>query len=154
MPERTRPPVATSLRQRLLRGLLLPVLIGAPAALWWQSRAVQAPVQEAFDQALADAAIALSTFVKTDAAGRVLFELDPLAERALRTDQFDSVSYAVLGPGGVRIAGDAPLAQGAPALAPEAWRYDDAQVDGVGLRVVRRGVPCAACTRRVAPPPC
>jgi two-component system sensor histidine kinase TctE len=143
MPE-SRAAGATSLRQRLLRSLLLPLLLGVPAVLWWQAQAVRAPAQEAFDQALADAAIALSTFVRLDAAGQVLFELDPLAERALRTDQYDSVFYAVLGPAGERIAGDAPLAEGAPRLAAEGWRHADGAVDGLAVRIVQRGVACGA----------
>ncbi|MBL8327306.1 MAG: sensor histidine kinase [Rubrivivax sp.] len=141
-----------SLRQRLLRGLLLPLVIGVPAAGWWQMQTVRAPAQAAFDLALGNAAIALSTFIKTDAEGHVLFELDPLAERALRTDQFDSISYAVIGPDGQRMAGDAPLAQDAPPLLPEAWRHDDGRVDGTEVRIVRRGVACgnAVCQVVVA----
>ena len=122
------------MRRTLLRWLLLPLLALVPAAAALQNWLVLQPTREAFDQSLGGAAISVATFVRVE-GGEVQFEMNPQAERALRTDLEDSIYYAVLAPDGRRIAGDPPLATPPLALAADAWRFYDSEIDAAPVRV-------------------
>lgn len=139
-----------SLRRTLLWRLLLPLTLIVPAAVALQMRVVLGPTLEAFDQALADAVISVSTFVR-DENGQTRFDMHPQAERALRTDQFESVYYAVLDAQGQLMAGDPPLAEPARTLSVDVWHFSDGEVDGSPVRVAARGVSCGlgVCQVRV-----
>jgi two-component system sensor histidine kinase TctE len=143
--------MARSLRRTLLLWLLVPLVAIVPAAAALQYALVLRPTQEAFDKALGDATLAVAAFVRAGAQGPE-FDMDPQAERALRTDQFDTVYYAVLAPDGRRIAGDPELEAPRFRLAADTWRFDDVQLDGAAVRMAARGVGCgtAVCQVRVA----
>jgi two-component system, OmpR family, sensor histidine kinase TctE len=97
-----------------IRRRLLILLLGPTAALLLVGAAIDyftglAPVYEAYDHSLADAALAVAAHVRTDAAGRIATDLPPQAVAVLRTDSADTVYYLVLGPDGSYVAGDAGL---------------------------------------------
>jgi two-component system sensor histidine kinase TctE len=98
----------SSLRVHLLRLLLPPVAlllgIGAVAAYFLSLE----PASDAYDQALVDIGLALRERVRVS-SGSYTFDLPGAAERALRTDQFDTIYYSVRAPDGAAIAGDPEL---------------------------------------------
>ena len=94
-----------SLRTKLLRWLVVPLLVvnlaGATAAYWlaWM------PAQAALDQSLADAAWALVPHVQeTDSS--IELQLSQQAEQVLRVDHFDEIFFVVRHANGNAIAGD------------------------------------------------
>ena len=95
----------TSLRTKLLRWLVIPLvtvnLAGAAAAYWlaW------IPAQTALDQSLADAAWALVPHMQ-DSGSTLELELSNQAEQVLRVDHFDEVYFVVRDMQGKTIAGD------------------------------------------------
>lgn len=95
-----------SLRARLLKWLVVPLvalnLLAAGIAYWlaW------IPAQSALDQSLADAAWALVPHVQ-DSGDSVELMLSKQAEQVLRVDHFDQVYFVVRDAEGRTIAGDA-----------------------------------------------
>lgn len=94
-----------SLRAKLLRWLVVPLLVvnlaGASAIYWlaW------IPAQAALDQGLADAAWALVPHVQeTDSS--IELRLSQQAEQVLRVDRFDEIFFVVRHENGNTIAGD------------------------------------------------
>lgn len=94
-----------SLRSKLLRWLVVPLLVvnlaGATAIYWlaW------IPAQAALDQGLADAAWALVPHVQeTDSS--IELQLSQQAEQVLRVDRFDEIFFVVRHENGSTIAGD------------------------------------------------
>lgn len=140
-----------SLRRSLLRWLLVPLLLIAPAAATLQYRLTLEPALRAFDRSLGDTVISIADFVRAGPDG-VQFEMSAQTERSIRTDQVDAIFYAVLGPQGELLAGDPPVAEPPLALAAHEWRFYDASVFNQPVRVGARGVPCgtALCQVRVA----
>ncbi|WLI91496.1 sensor histidine kinase [Massilia sp. R2A-15] len=118
----------TSIRLRLLKWLVGPILLInlAGAGLTWLL--AWTPAQMAFDQAIADAAGALSARV---VAGRV--DLPAQAEQLLRGDPVDAVYFVVRGANGARMAGDADF----PAL-PRGGAVADAVMRGEPVRMAAR----------------
>lgn len=94
-----------SLRARLLKWLVIPLvamnLLAAGVAYWlaW------IPAQSALDQSLADAAWALVPHVQ-ESGDSVELKLSKQAEQVLRVDHFDEVFFVVRDLQGVTIAGD------------------------------------------------
>ncbi len=94
-----------SLRARLLRLLVIPLVVanlaGAAVAYWlaW------IPAQTALDQSLADAAWALVPHVQ-DSGSSLELELSHQAEQVLRVDHFDEIYFVVRDANGKTIAGD------------------------------------------------
>ncbi len=94
-----------SLRAKLLKWLLIPLLavnsVAAASAYWlaW------IPAQSALDQSLADAAWALVPHVQ-EAGSSVELSLSQQAEQVLRVDHFDTVFFVVRDRFGRNIAGD------------------------------------------------
>lgn len=95
-----------SLRTRLLKWLVIPLvvmnLVAAGTAYWlaW------IPAQSALDQSLADAAWALVPHVE-ESGDSVELKLSKQAEQVLRVDHFDEVFFVVRDMEGTTIAGDA-----------------------------------------------
>lgn len=143
--------VNTSLRRTLLAWLLVPLMLVAAAGAGLQYWLAVQPAQEALDRALADATLAVGNLLRAE-QGRVSFVLTPESEWLLRADRLDTVYYAVLGPGGDLVAGDAALARlqvpagaGSPVLA-------DALLAGDPVRAAALRLECgpATCEVRMA----
>ena len=121
-----------SIRGRLLRWLLpLLVLILVASSVLDYRRSI-VPVEAAYDQALADAALAVSAHLRPAGSG---LELD-LTEQAigvLRADTQDRVFFRVIGPSGSTVGGDADL-QGPSAASGRA--FFDGVYRGQAVRVV------------------
>lgn len=142
--------MTASIRRSLL-GWLVPAFavmlgIGVLAAY----RVSLRPALDAYDQALTDDALALSSSVRL-MQGRPVLELSPQSEQLLRTDAYDHVYYALRDPDGRRVAGDAipppPRAQ----TGDGRILYED-RFRGERVRVVGLGAACgeAACLVQVA----
>jgi two-component system sensor histidine kinase TctE len=98
----------SSLRNVLLRWLLMPfgacILILLPITY----QLLHQHAVEAYDQALADASLALVPHLDV-ADGKVSFDFPTAAEEVLRTDRYDEIYYLVLGKNHQFIAGDKDL---------------------------------------------
>ena len=99
---------ASSIRARLLRWLLplLVLILGASSVLDYH-RAI-APVEDAYDFALANGAFAISAQMHANTSALEL-DLNEQAISFLRADMIDSVFFRVTGPQGVTLAGDPDL---------------------------------------------
>jgi two-component system, OmpR family, sensor histidine kinase TctE len=99
---------SNSLRNRLLLSLLpslsLAVLLAATASY----TLVKRPMREAFDQSLADTALALIPYIKRENT-KLVAQLPKEAEIILRSDEFETVSYAVFDSDDQFAIGDAHL---------------------------------------------
>jgi two-component system sensor histidine kinase TctE len=124
-----------SIRLRLLKWLIVPILMinVAGAALTYMLAWI--PAQLAFDQSLADAAGALAARLRPG-NGRAEIDLPRQAEQVLRADDVDALYFIVRGADGMALAGDSDF----PALgAPGAQAYDDV-IRGEPVRVASRMV--------------
>ena len=99
---------AGSLRSRLLRRLLLPLLLVLVVDAVLGYFALLRPLNQAYDQALADSAAAVAGHVRRpeNSPDQLAFDLSPQGEEMLRSDSIDEVFFLVLGPGDSFIAGD------------------------------------------------
>ncbi|MGW8392843.1 sensor histidine kinase [Pseudoduganella sp. HUAS MS19] len=109
-----------SVRLRLLKWLIGPVLLLNLAGVALSYALAWIPAQIAFDQALGDAAAMLAARI-SESEGRLVLDLPPAAERALREDEFDRVYFSVRDSQGRLVAGDAvlpvlPARAGGPAV--------------------------------------
>jgi two-component system, OmpR family, sensor histidine kinase TctE len=121
-----------SIRLRLLRWLIVPVLLLNLAGVALSYALAWIPAQIAFDQSLGDAAAMLGARVG-EREGRLAVDLPPAAERALRSDELDKVYFSVRDSQGRLVAGDPalpvlPARAGAPAV--------DGLVAGEAVRMV------------------
>ena len=94
-----------SLRLKLLKWLVIPLVavnLAGAAAVYWLA---WIPAQTAFDQSLADAAWALVPHVQ-DTGNSVELQLSKQAEQVLRVDHFDEIYFVVRDVEGRTIAGD------------------------------------------------
>ncbi|NHZ62530.1 sensor histidine kinase [Massilia genomosp. 1] len=136
----------TSIRVRLLRWLIVPILLInlAGAALTYMLAWI--PAQLAFDQSLADAGGALAARLY-GGPGQPGIDLPTQAEQVLRADDVDALYFIVRTHDGKVIAGDVDF----PRLAaPSSRAYDDvmrgeevrvsSRVAGKGARAVHIGV--------------
>ncbi|MFT3778562.1 MAG: sensor histidine kinase N-terminal domain-containing protein [Ottowia sp.] len=142
-----------SLRVRLTRAVLLPLLAILPLAAYLQFSFVVKPAIDAFDHELGDTALALGNLLRVDAAGQPGLDINPQTEHALRTDRSDRLYFAVLTPEHGLLAGDPQLLQ--PALAPPAGGapvFSQLRLGPTDVRLVQLAAPCgaAACEVRVA----
>lgn len=110
-----------SLRKALLLWLLLPAGLAVATFLPLAYHLIHQPAMEAFDQALADAGLALVPHLEV-IGGEPRFVFPAAAEQVLRTDRVDEVYFLVLGPNERFVAGDIGL--------PHASPNDDAESDG------------------------
>jgi len=67
------------------------------------------PVHDAYDQAMADAALAIAAHARADEDGSVSVVIPPEALTVLRTDSMDAIYFRVTGPDGTFLAGDEDL---------------------------------------------
>jgi two-component system sensor histidine kinase TctE len=102
---------APSIRRRLLALLIVPTTLVLLAGAGSDYLSGIKPVRDAYDQALADAALAIAGHVRTDANGQLNVVLPPEAITVLRTDSLDTIYFRVTGPGGAFLAGDHDLPQ-------------------------------------------
>lgn len=131
--------VAASIRGRLLRWLLpLLLLILVAGSLLDYQRAVD-PVEAAYDQALADAALAVSARLHL-VGERVELDLSDQSISVLRADTLDRVYFKVIGPGGNMIGGDPDLAGPAAVMKTS---FFDGTYRGRRVRGVAQPVPTA-----------
>jgi two-component system, OmpR family, sensor histidine kinase TctE len=100
-----------SIRRQLLALLLAPAIVVLLAGALSDYLTSISPIRDAYDQALADAALAIATNLRMDATGAVSLELPAAAIALLRTDAVDSIYFRVSAPDGSIIAGDADLPQ-------------------------------------------
>jgi two-component system sensor histidine kinase TctE len=130
-----------SLRSRLVRHVLLPL-----ALTWGLGSIVVLTVAghfaaQAFDRALLDDAYALAAHVRKE-GGRLALALTPQEMSALLFDQSESIYFAVFGPGGTLLDGQAGLP---PARIPagESYEFSEVPLEGKLLRSVslRRDEP-------------
>lgn len=126
----------SSIRLRLLKWLLGPILLINLAGASMTYMLAWIPAQLAFDQGLADTVGALASRLQPGAAGPVL-DLPAKAELILRASEADAVYFAVRAEGGRVLAGDRDFP--ARAARTEAGAYDDAML-GEPVRVLYRSV--------------
>jgi two-component system sensor histidine kinase TctE len=134
----------TSIRLRLLKWLIGPILLLNLAGASLAYLLAWIPAQQAFDQAIGDAAAALSARLVAGPDG-VLLDLPKQAEQLLRTDETDAIYFVVRGAGGVLVAGDADF----PAL-PGPGAPFDAAMRGEPVRVAQRSARVGAAVLQVA----
>ncbi len=100
-----------SLRLRLLKWLILPIVLINLAGASMTYLLAWIPAQIAFDQSLADAAVALSSRLRHGPAG-VTIDLPGPAEQILRANDIDSFYFVVRAADGRILAGDADFPMG------------------------------------------
>ncbi|MYM39256.1 sensor histidine kinase [Duganella qianjiadongensis] len=98
----------SSIRLRLLKWLIGPILLMNLAGGALAYLLAWTPAQLAFDQSLAEAAASLGARLSDD-GGALRLELPALAEAVLRSDDSDSLYFAVFDGAGRQIAGDRDL---------------------------------------------
>ena len=120
-----------SIRGRLLVWLstLLTLLLVGSSLVDYRSSV--APMLQAYDQSLSDAALGLVGYLSFDSGG-LKFELPAQAARLLQTDSRDTISFRVIDPAGKTLAGDDALS--APSDGP-VQRFYDLQLGRESLRV-------------------
>ena len=141
-----------SLKATLMVWVVLLMLLIVPVRAYFGLRSQVALNDAAYDVALSDAALALGNLVDVD-DGRLRFELNAQTEELLRTTSTDdSLYYVVIGPDGIAIAGDAPLAEPPMRLRRGERRLLDTVYADRPVRMAVQAVECGAamCQVRVA----
>ena len=140
-----------SLRARLLLFLLPPLALIMIASAIAQYYLSVRPAGRTFDQALSDAAIALSQALENE-NGRIKFALSEETARLLRSDSTDEIYYAVRGPKGELIAGDRDLPASIGAMRMNQSRVYDDNFNQQKVRVAAISTDCgsARCQIQVA----
>lgn len=121
-----------TIRRRLLLILLAPLTLLLSLGIALDYAAGTAPLHAAFDQALANEALAVAAQLHPRADGRIEFNLSPQAIEVLRSDKYDSVYFLVLGANGEFFGGDDGLPVVETGAANPAFR--DAQFAGHAIR--------------------
>jgi two-component system sensor histidine kinase TctE len=109
-----KPPQGDSLRVQILRRILPPLLLMLAVAAAGGYTIIRRHGIMAYDQQMADAALALSRYVSyggSDASGHPIIKvpIPAAAEQILRTDRHDAVYWAVRDSEGRTVAGDNEL---------------------------------------------
>jgi two-component system sensor histidine kinase TctE len=125
----------SSIRLRLLKWLIGPILVINLAGASLTYLLAWMPAQLAFDQDLADAAVALSTRLRVG-DGPATLDLPRPAEQLLRVSDVDAFYFAVRASTGRLLAGDPDFPRSAPAPAGA----HDAVMRGEPVRVSYRRV--------------
>src|SRR5690349_18992703 len=122
-----------SIRRRLLRLLLLPLISLLAISVWTDYYTAIEPALSAYDQSLADTAIAVAAHLRSR-DGRVALDLPPQAESVMRTDSYDAIYYRVNEIDGSFAAGDRGLP---PAPPPQGLnpQFIDSHYDGERVRM-------------------
>ena len=119
------------LRHRLLRWLLLPLVALTMGSLVVDYDVAVRPANDAYDEALANTALALSFHLQRE-NGQAVLKLTERAEAMLRADRVDRIAYAVFDATGRRVGGDSDL----PYLGPaDGTRFNDITLAGQAMRV-------------------
>jgi two-component system, OmpR family, sensor histidine kinase TctE len=125
---------ASSIRRRLLALLVVPATLVLLAGTVSDYVSNITPVRDAYDRALADAALAISGHVRRDASGQHRLVLPAEAISVLRTDAVDSIYFRVSTRDGTFIAGDTDLPVARSSAANPS--YQDSTYNGVPIRLV------------------
>ncbi|MEO5861934.1 MAG: sensor histidine kinase N-terminal domain-containing protein [Burkholderiales bacterium] len=109
------------------------------------------PAGGTFDQALSDAAVALSQALENE-NGRIRFALSEETARLLRSDSTDDIYFAVRGPNGELIAGDRDLPASIGAMQMNQSRVYDDNFNQQKVRVAAISTDCgnSRCQIQVA----
>jgi two-component system sensor histidine kinase TctE len=134
----------TSIRLRLLKWLIGPILLVNLAGASLTYLLAWTPARQAFDQAIGDAAAALAARLVAGPGGAVL-DLPKQAEQLLRNDELDVIYFVVRRADGTLVAGDADF----PPLAASG-ALSDAAMRGEPVRVAQRSARVGAATLQVA----
>lgn len=123
-----------SIRRRML-GLLMPGLAVVLALnVWTDIHTSTEPTREAYDQALADTAVAVAAHVQYR-DGTFSLDLPPQAAMALHTNRFDEIYYLVRDPRGQLVSGNPDLPS-APRSIEHSPAYFDAKYLNKPVRAV------------------
>jgi two-component system sensor histidine kinase TctE len=123
---------ATGIHRRLFQWLLLPLAVLFVIGVFSDYQLDYKPAVDAYDQALADTALALSASLKQE-NGQVAMALSPQADAVLRVDREDRIYFAVFLADGTRIAGDDSLPFIGAAVGE--LDYRDSSANGEAIRV-------------------
>ncbi len=124
-----------SLRVKLLKWLVIPLVavnLAGAAAVYWLA---WIPAQTAFDQSLADAAWALVPHVQ-DTGDSVELRLSQQAEQVLRVDHFDEIYLVVRDIEGRTIAGDRDFPSLHVPARDNTWEAYLSEMRGEDVRVI------------------
>lgn len=128
-----------SLRAQLLARLIVPLLLMLLVVSVGGYTIINRPSVVAYDQSLANAALAVAQLVSRDpGAGKELrFDFPRQAEEVLRMDRYDTIYFLVLDGEGQVLAGDVglPLPPSIPSL-EEGWIGYDTEFQGQSVRAV------------------
>jgi len=119
------------LRHRLLRWLLLPLVALTVGSLVVDYDVAMRPANDAYDEALSNTALALSSYLQHE-NGQAVLKLTERAEAMLRADRLDRIAFAVFDAAGRRIGGDSDLPFFGPA---DRTRFDDITLAGQPMRI-------------------
>jgi two-component system sensor histidine kinase TctE len=136
-----------SIRLRLLRWLIVPILLINLAGASLTYMLAWVPAQQAFDQGLVDATLALAArmgVLEGGGPGSAAIGLPTEAEQVLRANEVDAVYFAVRTTGGRLLAGDADF----PVRTPAAGAFDDS-MRGEPVRLYLRSVMVGGETVRI-----
>lgn len=127
-----------TLREQLVRHVLVPLgcigMLSAAASML----VANTFTQKVFDRSMLDDAYAIASYVRQDAEGNLLFELDDRQVRAVLFDRIERVQFAVYAQDGRLLAGTGLLKAAALELHEgDNSRVDDLSVQGQQLRAVR-----------------
>jgi two-component system sensor histidine kinase TctE len=130
-----------TIRGRLLAFLLPPLVLLLAAGVYLDYETGAAPVRDAYDHALAGAALAIAMHAQSGGSPADLARLTASLDNLLHPGARARAYYLVVGPAGRYIAGDLNLPRNAPTSRNPA--YFDARFRGEAVRVVSYYVPGA-----------
>lgn len=130
-----------SIRLRLLKWLIGPILLINLAGASLTYLLAWLPAQQAFDESLMNAAGALAARLQLRGE-QVVLDLPAQAEGMLRADDVDRLYFVVREPGGAILAGDADFPVLPPLASPTKGAVE-ARMRGEAVRVARRVVRLA-----------
>ena len=133
--------VSLSISRRLLLILLVPLVSLLVGSVWSDYQTALRPANGAYDQALADGALAVAAHVRVR-DGRAQVLLTPQAESILRSDSVDQIYFAVIDAEGRLIAGDPDLPRASSD--PSDLSFIDARYGDQAVRSVRYQLPAEA----------
>jgi two-component system sensor histidine kinase TctE len=128
---------APSIRKRLLALLVAPAVLILTVGTLSDYFTALTPYRDAYDQALLDAALAISAHVRADPQGRLTLSLPPDAIAILRWDSYDSIFFKVTSSTGAFIAGDRDLPELRDPSSNPARGYAQYQAEAVRLVTYR-----------------
>jgi two-component system, OmpR family, sensor histidine kinase TctE len=145
----TGPNVKGTIRRRLLKFLLPPLIVLLVAGVGLDYLTGTTPIEHAYDQALSNAALAIAAHVRTDEGGHTVPDLPAQDLEQLRNELHDRY-YVVSAPDGSYLSGDRGLPFSHASTTHPG--FQDATYDGQNVRVATYRVdrPGGAITVAVA----